>query len=159
MHGLQASIFWPLVTLLYVPTGHGIIRSVAGTKLRKNYWLKRKIEINWQEPVLRYRKRYRKITQICDHKHVWCHASIQSLYYWLQQQFFSYYVFESILPSNASTWQAIDFVLHNISSSRNNILLSFPDAKPLDPLSKKCDIYCNKRYRCINYAEPHKGLQ
>ena len=28
-----------------------------------------------------------------------------------------------------------------------------------EPLSKKCDIYSNKRYGCINYAEPHKGLQ
>ena len=24
---------------------------------------------------------------------------------------------------------------------------------------KKCDIYCNKRYSCINYAAPHIGLQ
>ena len=28
-----------------------------------------------------------------------------------------------------------------------------------EPFSKKCDIYCNKRYGCINYAAPHKGLQ
>ena len=27
------------------------------------------------------------------------------------------------------------------------------------PFSKKCDIYCNKRYGCINYAEQHKDLQ
>ena len=24
---------------------------------------------------------------------------------------------------------------------------------------KKCDIYCNKHYGCINYAASHKGLQ
>ena len=29
----------------------------------------------------------------------------------------------------------------------------------VEPFSKKCDIYCNKRYWCINYAEPYKGLQ
>ena len=28
-----------------------------------------------------------------------------------------------------------------------------------DPFSKKCGIYCNKRYGCIKYAEPHNGLQ
>ena len=29
----------------------------------------------------------------------------------------------------------------------------------LEPFSKKCDIYCNKSYGCINYATSHKGLQ
>ena len=29
----------------------------------------------------------------------------------------------------------------------------------LEPISKKCGIYCNKRYGCINHVEPHKGLQ
>ena len=29
----------------------------------------------------------------------------------------------------------------------------------LEPLSKKCDIYCNKYNGCINYATPHKGLE
>ena len=27
-----------------------------------------------------------------------------------------------------------------------------------EPFPKKCDIYCNKPYGCINYAAPHKGL-
>ena len=25
--------------------------------------------------------------------------------------------------------------------------------------SKKYNVYCNKRYGCINYVAPHKGLQ
>ena len=29
----------------------------------------------------------------------------------------------------------------------------------LESFSKKCDIYYNKRYGCINYAAAHKGLQ
>ena len=29
----------------------------------------------------------------------------------------------------------------------------------IEPFSKKCDIYCNKHYWCMNYAAPFKGLQ
>ena len=29
----------------------------------------------------------------------------------------------------------------------------------VEPFSKKCCIYCNKRYECIEYAASRKGLQ
>ena len=29
----------------------------------------------------------------------------------------------------------------------------------IEPFSKKCDIYCNKRYGGIIYAAPHVGLK